>query len=107
VIAHDGQGFAFIDHGPDDFKHLANLRSPVDEVAQEDHFSFGVLVDTLGLPIAESFEKLHQFIGVTVNVPDQVVRPIRFHPQTSPYQLLETLAFKGILTNETNNLFGS
>jgi hypothetical protein len=39
VVAHDGQGLPFLDHGPDDFKHLPNLRPPVDEIAEENHLA--------------------------------------------------------------------
>ena len=62
-----------LDHGPDDFKHLPNLRATVDEVAEEDHLAFGMAVRHPGLLVAEGFEQLHQFIGMAVNVADQVV----------------------------------
>jgi hypothetical protein len=72
----DGQGFPLFDHGPDDFKHLPNLWPPVDEIAEEDHLAFGMLVRSVGLLVAEEFEELHEFIGMAVNVADQVVHAL-------------------------------
>src|ERR1043166_2821754 len=39
VVTHDGQGMPFLDHGPDDFKHLSNLWATVDEISEKDHLT--------------------------------------------------------------------
>jgi hypothetical protein len=76
MVAHDGQGFPLFDHGPNDFKHLPNLWPPVYEIAEEDHLAFGMPVRSVGLFVTEEFEELHQFIGMAVNVADQVVHAL-------------------------------
>jgi hypothetical protein len=76
VVAHDRKSLPLLDHGPNDLKHLPNLRATVDEVAKKDHLAFVVAVDTLGFLVTESFKQLYQFIGVAVNVADQVVQEI-------------------------------
>ena len=42
VIAHDREGRPFFDHGPHDFKYLTNFRTPVDEIAEENHITLGM-----------------------------------------------------------------
>ena len=73
VIAHDGQGGPFFGHGSDDLKRLTDLRSSVDEVAEENHLAFGMPVFALGLVVAQGSEQMYQFIGVAVNITDQIV----------------------------------
>jgi hypothetical protein len=33
VVAHDAQGCSFLDHRPDDLKHLPDFRASINEVA--------------------------------------------------------------------------
>ena len=77
MIAHDGQRLATIDHRPHDVQHLANLWSSVNEITEEDHFALGVFVNALDLLIAECIQELNQFVGMTVNVADQIVHSVR------------------------------
>ena len=73
VIAHDGQGKAGVDHGPDDLKGFSDLRASVNEVAQKDSLPLGVLVDALVLGVAECREELYKLAGMPVDVSDEVV----------------------------------
>ena len=80
VIAHDRQGKAGVDHGPDDLKGFSDLRASVNEVAQKDSLPFGVLVDALVLGVAECREELYKLAGMPVDVPDEVVHGRRLRP---------------------------
>ena len=80
VIAHDRQGKAGVDHGPDDLKGFSDLRASVNEVAQKDRLPFGVLVDALVLGVAECPEELYKLAGMPVDVSDEVVHTMRLHP---------------------------
>lgn len=80
VIAHDRQGKAGVDHGPDDLKGFSDLRASVNEVAQKDSLPFGVLVDALVLGVAECPEELYKLAGMPVDVPDEVIHTMRLHP---------------------------
>jgi hypothetical protein len=82
VIAHDGQSVVTFNHWPDDFKHVSDVRPSVNEVAEEDHLAFRMTVRSQGLLVAEEFKELHQFIGMAVNVADQVV-----HLSSSPHHV--------------------
>ena len=73
VIAHDGQGKAGIDHGPDDLKGFSDLRASVDKVAQKNSLPLVVLVDPLVLGVAECREEFYKLAGMPVDVADEVV----------------------------------
>ena len=80
VIAHDGQGKAGVDHGPNDLKGFSDLRASVDEVAQKDSLPLGVLVDALVLGVAECREEVYKLAGMPVDVSDEVVHGRRLRP---------------------------
>ena len=80
VIAHDGQGKAGVDHGPDDLKGFSDLRASVNEVAQKDSLPLGVLVDALVLGVAECREEVYKLAGMPVDVSDEVVHGRRLRP---------------------------
>ena len=73
VIAHDGQGKAGVDHGPNDLKSFSDLRASVNEVAQKDSLPLGVLVDALVPRVAECREEFYKLAGMPVDVSDEVV----------------------------------
>jgi hypothetical protein len=73
VVPHDGQGVTALDHGADNLKHLSNLWPPVNEVAEKDHSAIRVLVNAFDLSVAQGIQKFDQFVGVAVNVTNQVV----------------------------------
>lgn len=81
VIAHDGQSIVLLHHWPNNFQHLPDLWPSVDEVAEKDHFAFGVLVNALCLLVAKNIEQLEQVVGMAVNVADQVVHGWEFRPE--------------------------
>lgn len=76
VIAHHGQSGSLLDHRPDDLEHLANLRSTIDEIANENHLPRSVAIHFLGLLVAQQFEQPHQLVSMPVNVADQVVHVV-------------------------------
>jgi len=77
VIAHDGQGKAGIDHGPNDLKGFSDLRASVNEVAQKNSLPLVVLVDALVLGVAECREEFYKLAGMPVDVSDEVVHGLR------------------------------
>ena len=73
VVAHHGESMTSLDHGPNNFERLPNLWPPVDEVAEKNHLAFGMSVNPTGVVIAKFVQQLDEFIGMAVNVTDQVV----------------------------------
>ena len=96
VIAHDGQGIAGVDHGPDDLKGFWDLRASVNEVAQKDSLPLGVLVDALVLGVAECREELYKLAGMPVDVSDEVVHDNRLHSPLKGGQGILSRAWFGV-----------
>lgn len=67
------QGCPFLDHRPDDLKHLPDFRASINEVAEKNHLPFGMSVGSSLSHVAEKVEQLDEFIGMSLDVADQVV----------------------------------
>ncbi|GAA5134263.1 hypothetical protein GCM10023213_05650 [Prosthecobacter algae] len=79
MVAHDGQRIASLHHASHGVQHLADSRTAVNVVAQEDHLSpFRVAVGVAVWPVAQVLEETGQFPMLAVNVSDEVVG-LRFH----------------------------
>ena len=62
-----------LDHRPHNVQHLPNLRSPVNEIPEEDHFALGVFINALDFLVTKRFQQMNKFVSVAVNVANQIV----------------------------------
>ena len=73
MVPHDGAGRAGIHHRLHDLQRLANLRPAIHEIAHEDYRALRVTVSAVGFHVAEFFEQCAEWIGMAVDVADDVV----------------------------------
>jgi hypothetical protein len=73
VVAHDGHGLTGVHHAADEMEGLADLRTAVDVVAEEDDLaSPRVAVGAVVGFVAKMAEQGDNLVVVTVDVPDEV-----------------------------------
>ena len=73
MVAHDCQGCLVLDHVADDMNRVADLGATVDEVAAKHGLAARMTKNAAGLRVTQLIQQFHEFVGVAVNVPNNVV----------------------------------
>ncbi len=73
MVPHHRLGCLLFHHRPHNANHIADLRPPVNEISAEDRLPPGMPKAASGFLVAHLFKQLHEFVGVAVNVANDVV----------------------------------
>ena len=73
MIAHHGECGVLLNHRPYDVDGLELLRTTVNEITDKNGFSIWMPVHARVIGVSQLMKKPFQFIGMTMNVTDDVI----------------------------------